>query len=346
MFLASASRFNEVYGRQNLSFLDSILEAKKWMYTHLFGIWINPKEIFETVHRSYDLQTKWFLEHTGRKSEDLIEILTTQIEHFDPDVIYTSDINLIKDYAVSLRSSRAKIALWVASHVPLWKRLNRYDMVLTYSNVFEQHLRSRGASNIVITNFWVQGDLKHNCAQLEVKNRCDISFCGTYNKRFKTRNSLLRDILCTFSKDVDVKLYLSSNRKTDRSFQSLQIDFKNFVHDPVYGKKLFEVFNNTKFNLNYHSDITGIEKGNMRLFEVLGSGNLLITDQGNYHPAFRPDHDFITYTNAEDLRKKVLMLLNEPEYCNYISNNGYETVQSHFGPKKAKSHLLETFSKL
>src|SRR5207245_816326 len=52
--------------------------------------------------------------------------------------------------------------------------------------------------------------------------------------------------------------------------------------DPIFGRDYYEVLSSAKIVLNGSIDMPSSDRGNMRCFEALGSGSLLLSDHGNY----------------------------------------------------------------
>ena len=51
---------------------------------------------------------------------------------------------------------------------------------------------------------------------------------------------------------------------------------------PVFGRQLYELIGSSKIVLNGAIDMAGQDRGNMRCFEAMGCGALLVSDAGSY----------------------------------------------------------------
>src|SRR5262245_42085231 len=69
---------------------------------------------------------------------------------------------------------------------------------------------------------------------------------------------------------------------------------------PVFGLELFGARAREKSVLNGAIDMVGNERGNMRCFEAMGCGALLLSDEGKYPDGMVPERTLITYTSAAD----------------------------------------------
>lgn len=87
------------------------------------------------------------------------------------------------------------------------------------------------------------------------------------------------------------------------------------------------VFKNSKINLNISlkSIYSGIP---LRAFDIMGCGGFLLSDfQADFGELFVPEEDYVFYTTAEDLYRKVAYYLEHEEVRKQIAKNGYEKVK-------------------
>ena len=57
---------------------------------------------------------------------------------------------------------------------------------------------------------------------------------------------------------------------------------------PVFGRQLYELIGSSKIVLNGAIDMAGTDRGNMRCFEAMGCGALLVSDAGGYPDGMQP----------------------------------------------------------
>ena len=68
---------------------------------------------------------------------------------------------------------------------------------------------------------------------------------------------------------------------------------------PVFGRELYELIGTSKIVLNGAIDMAGQDRGNMRCFEAMGCGALLVSDDGHYPEGMKPGETMRVYTSAE-----------------------------------------------
>ena len=78
-----------------------------------------------------------------------------------------------------------------------------------------------------------------------------------------------------------------------------------FLFDPVFGLDVYSAIGNSHITLNKAIDMAGNDRGNMRCFEAMSTGTMLLSDSGNYPRGFEPGLNFETFGSAEEAIKKV-----------------------------------------
>jgi spore maturation protein CgeB len=82
--------------------------------------------------------------------------------------------------------------------------------------------------------------------------------------------------------------------------------------------------------LNGSIDMPSADRGNMRCFEALGSGSLLLTDEGNYPEGMSDGRTMVTYDSAEHAVSQVKMLLDNPEQLSSIARAGHNMISTRY----------------
>ena len=72
---------------------------------------------------------------------------------------------------------------------------------------------------------------------------------------------------------------------------------KTISREPIFGRDYYEALSTAKIVLNGASDMSGPDRGNMRCFEALGGGALLLTDDGNYPNGMTDGQTMAAYTS-------------------------------------------------
>jgi spore maturation protein CgeB len=82
--------------------------------------------------------------------------------------------------------------------------------------------------------------------------------------------------------------------------------------------------------LNGAIDMAGADRGNMRCFEALGAGSLLLSDEGNYPDGMRDSETIVTYNSPEQAVNQIETLLEDSEIRLRIARAGHEMVSTRY----------------
>ena len=82
--------------------------------------------------------------------------------------------------------------------------------------------------------------------------------------------------------------------------------------------------------INGKVDVAGLDRGNMRVWETLGCGAMLITDTGRYPRGMEPGLDFATYDGKKSLVSNILEFQNDVRKLKQMAANGHRTIRTTF----------------
>ena len=85
--------------------------------------------------------------------------------------------------------------------------------------------------------------------------------------------------------------------------------------------------------------MAGSDRGNMRCFEALGGGALLLSDQGNYPDGMQDGQTMATYGSPEQAVSRVRELLGEPERRLGLARAGQEMVSTRYVKEVQRKRL-------
>lgn len=344
----------DIENYKKLTYQEILFKLMDFGFFSLFGISKkyllsneNNIEIFTNVTNSKFIQTKWAKENNFKYSEENWEkeILAAQIEKFQPDVIYTGNHGLLtKDMKGYLPQAKL-YALWNASPLQDGIDLSHFDLGISFNKVYHEHLRKRGIKNIEYNSFYIDPEIKNRLDSMSLKQDIDISFVGRYSPMFKTRNQFLYDVYREFKKEYNIQYYLLTASRVKGLIPMLPWKLLLSYNKPVFLKDMFKVFNRSKIVLNTHSNITGAGKGNMRVYEALGSGSFMLTDYGEYPEYLEDGKDFVTYKNNKEMIEKIGYYLKNDKEREEIALNGYKKISKHYATEIGSQNLEKIFGK-
>lgn len=306
---------------------------------HLLKPVINRSEdAFLSVGNFKAVQQAWAIENGLRATTDPVAILMAQIEAHRTEVFYNLDPARFDDQLLKRLPGCVKRTLaWSAAPMP-HNRLSGYDLVV---NNFPAILAGYAELGCKTALFFpaLDPEMRHYAANQD--RPVDILFVGGYSRHHVRRASIL-DAVARLAPDVKVCFHLDLGRLTKLAELPLldQIgpltshrrspEVRAITAPPIFGRSLYHALGNAKIVLNAAIDMAGEERGNMRCFETLGCGALLLSDSGRYPAGMNDGTTITTYSDAADAVHQALRLLEAAETRQSIANAGHEMLAQRY----------------
>lgn len=268
------------------------------------------------------------------------EVLKCQVIEYKPDIIYVySNIYFTEAQINLLKALVKKVVLqWTC---PIWREqpdfpYQAFDMIITAAIQLKEYFDSKKYKTAYIQQAFDDAIIK----QLESKPSAykgDVIFIGGFslghNYRFEVLEHLLKN-------KIDLTIH-GMGKELLPEGSLVREQMKN----PLFGIEMYNEYRKYKMAIHIHT--TGNENdgidwnkyaGAKRLFEITGSGTLLLTsDQENVNELFKINTEVVTFKNADDLLKKILILLSDPGKTEEIARLGMErTIRDHSFKKRAE----------
>jgi hypothetical protein len=251
------------------------------------------------------LQAYWAREHGMSSSSALEDILLAQIEHHRAEVFYNLDpIRYGGDFVRRMPGSVKKTVCWRAA--PSGKAdLSAYDILVSNFPSILEDWRQKGCR---VALFFPAID-----PMMEQYSRgdrpIDVLFVGGYSRHHSRRASVLERV-AELAGRRNVVFYLDASRLTRLAESALGFlpqlkrhrrprAISAIAKPPVFGRQLYDLMGRSKIVLNGAIDMAGEDRGNMRCFEAMGCGALLVSDEGRYPPAMEPGTTMAVYSSPD-----------------------------------------------
>lgn len=284
------------------------------------------------------LQRYWAREQGLPAGIDLTSILLAQIEHHCTEVFYNLDpMRYASDFVRKLPACVKKKVAWRAAPSP-GADFGAYDAVVcNFPGILESY-RQRGWRAEYLSP---AHDPEMDDYAANTDRPIDVLFVGGYSRHHRQRAVVLEAVSALRNR-LNVVFCLDRSRLTRIAECPLGYllplashrrpqDIHAVSHEPVFGRELYSMFSKAKIVLNGAVDMAGSDRGNMRCFEALGCGALMVSDQGNYPDGMGNGTTMLTYANAGEARSRIEGALNEPAVLNSIATRGQQLVKMHYG---------------
>jgi hypothetical protein len=293
-------------------------------------------EAFFTNGDDAILQGMWAREHGMPSKSSPQEILIAQIEHHRTDVFYNLDpIKYDSLFVRKLPGSVKKTLCWRAA--PSGNvDLSAYDLVLGNFPSILESWRQKGCRAAYFFPALDPEMGKYGLGDRPI----DVLFLGTYSRHHTRRAQILEQVAGLAAK-YQIVYGLDDSRVTrlaDSPFGLLPPLRKyrrpkavsDIAKPPAFGRSLYELIGKSKIVLNGAIDMAGEDRGNMRCFEAMGCGALLVSDAGRYPECMVPDSTILVYNSPEDARQVITAALTDFAGSAEVARRGRQQVEARY----------------
>lgn len=293
---------------------------------------------FFTNGDDQSLQKLWAAEHGLPASVSLEEILLAQIEDHRTEVFYNLDpMRYSSAFVRRLPSSVKSTVAWRAAPSP-GADFSAYDRVVCN---FPSILRGYEVLGWKTAYLSPAHDPEMDAYAANEDRPIDVLFVGGYSRHHSQRAAVLESV-ATLRDEFIVKFYLDQSRMTRLAESPLgrlvpplkkhgrPKDICEVSQEPVFGRDLYQAISRARIVLNGAIDMAGEERGNMRCFEAMGCGALMISDSGRYPTGMVAGRSMITYTDPVDALQTIRGALMNSDVVQQLARAGHNEVRDRY----------------
>ena len=284
-----------------------------------------------------DVQQLWAKERGMASRASLEDILKAQIEEHRTDVFYNMD-------TTGWGSSLIGNLPGCVKHVIAWHAspfrgvsFTDYDLVVCNFPSILAALEQMGARTAY---FFPAYDPQLTPLAAKEDRPVDVLFVGGYSRHHAKRAAVLeavaglagrfnivfhldRSRLCRLAESpLGYVLPLAGHRRPQA--------VRAIAKGPLFGLDYYAALSTAKIVFNGAIDMAGDDRGNMRCFEALGGGCLLLSDAGNYPDGMGDGDTIVTYQSAAHAVEQIKALLAEPARRLAIAHAGHEMISTRY----------------
>ncbi|OCK58349.1 glycosyltransferase [Bradyrhizobium sp. LMTR 3] len=329
------------FSLQLSDFLDSRFAAVHILAPVLLG----DESAFYTNGDDEYLQNLWASEQ-GLRKLSLEQILLAQIEHHRTEVFYNLDpMRYDSTFLRKLPGCVKSTVCWRAAPSGSVD-LTAYNLVVCNFPSILEDWRQKGCK---AEYFAPAHDPAMNAYAEARHEELDLVFVGGFSRHHKNRSLALRAAAGT--RGILARFHLEDSRLTRLAnlapfFPGLSShrhppDIRARRADPLYGRDLYAAFARARIVLNGAVDMAGSDRGNMRCFEAVGCGAVLLTDSGSYPEGFIDGETMVTYSSPDQIPLLIERLLRHPPYARSIALAGTAMVRELYSKEKQWARFQE-----
>ncbi|TIN35818.1 MAG: hypothetical protein E5Y10_28890 [Mesorhizobium sp.] len=114
---------------------------------------------------------------------------------------------------------------------------------------------------------------------------------------------------------------------------------RRVANPPVFGREMYAQLSRAKIVINAAIDMAGGDRGNMRCFEAMGAGALLLTDAGNYPPGMVDGRTMSVYADAKVAVGLIEQSLSDGS-CRNAAAESHSMIRSEYSKEKQMAKFL------
>jgi hypothetical protein len=251
------------------------------------------------------MQRLWARENGLPGKSSLEDILLAQIEHHRTEIFYNLDPVLFpSSFVRTLPGCVKKTLCWRAA--PSGQAdFTAYGAVLCNFPSILEAWRKKGCRAEVFYPALdpIMDEYGHG------QRPIDVLFVGGYSRHHTARAKTLEKV-AGLAAALQVVYCLDASRLTGlaESWIGTWLPLQKhrrpdaitrIAKPPVFGRQLYELIGSAKIVLNGAIDMAGADRGNMRCFEAIGCGALLVSDAGGYPDGMQAAMTMETYDSPE-----------------------------------------------
>jgi Glycosyl transferases group 1 len=308
------------------------------------------RETFFTNGDDRILQHAWAREHNMRRS-GLAEILLAQIEDHRTEIFYNTDpTRYDSSFVRRLPGCVKKTICWRAAPLA-GADLSAYGRVVCNFPTILTDWQRKGYR----TQYFYPAIDPEMDAYGNGERAIDILFVGTYSRHHLKRAEVLESV-AALSGDWNIVYCLDNSRMTRlaesipglvfpqlRNLRRPKI-IKQIARAPVFGRDLYQLIGNAKIVLNGAIDMAGNDRGNMRCFEAMGCGALLLSDDGVYPEGMEDGDTIVTYKGSGDAIDLAVRILSNKQERETVASRGRKVVGKHYNKSLQWYRFVEIVS--
>jgi spore maturation protein CgeB len=247
-----------------------------------------------------------------------------KVRESKPDYIFALKAELVLPEAIKEARKMGAITInWYPEYVWHWeintKLAPAYDFFFSPDNYVLNKLKKElGLSNCYYLPFAADIDENHSNPFENRSDIYDISMIASYSsKNYASRAHYLDSI-----KDLGLNIF------GPRTW--LESPLKNCYRGKVGGEEVFDVYRKTKIVPNIHYGNDPAEAINLRPFEAMGSGALLVSDdiRADMFRLFKDGEEFVSFHGGDSkkLRELCKYYLDNPEERIKIAKQAHQSI--------------------
>jgi Glycosyl transferases group 1 len=292
---------------------------------------------FFTNSDDHVLQRQWAREHGMPDSTSLDDILLAQIEQHRSEIFYNlNPTRYQSEFVRRLPGCVKRTLAWRAAPSP-GADFSAYDLlVCNFPGILQGYERMGWRTAYFSPSHHpVLDSVADN-----TDRPTDIIFVGGYSRHHRRRSNLL-EAAARLQDRYRVVFHLDRSRLTRLAesgpgrllplgkYRRPRI-IRQLSNPGVFGMELYTALSRSKIVLNGAIDMAGDERGNMRCFEAMGCGALMVSDRGHYPKGMVDGVTMLTFDTPQGAVDTMAAALEAPARRLELARNAIDLMRTSY----------------
>lgn len=286
-------------------------------------------------------QRAWARENGMPANATPSDILLAQIESHRTEVFYNLDpLRFGSTFLKRLPGCVKHSIAWRAAPSPGADFAGYDAMVCNFPSILESYRRQ----GLRTAYFAPAFDPEMTPYARNESRPIDIVFVGGYTRHHMRRARILEAVARLHDK-YQIVFHLEPSRLVSWAESPLgrllplaqhrrPHNVRQVAQPSVFGRDLYQTLSRAKLVLNAAIDMAGDDRGNMRCFEAMGAGSLLLTDDGHYPEGMRNGETMLTYGGTEDIDSRIRAALEDISHARTLAKRGHDMIATVYSKRR------------
>lgn len=258
------------------------------------------------------------------------KVISAYIAWYQPDVIFIRSQPLPSGFWSKFRHKGILVVGRLSARLPFHWHPNHFDLLYTDQPDFQKFFELHGVKTIMNK----QGFDQRILSELEAKPyRYDVTFAGGLGKQNFSKRTEFFNQIAQRIEDFQWWGYWFDELGANDKLTDYPALAKSH-HGITSGLEMFQIFRDSKINLNDYVDTANGIGFNQRMFEVMGSGGFLLTREASNFKEIFPDDIFATYSSTEECIEKIRYYLAHPAEREELAQRAQAFIAEHYDYKE------------
>lgn len=283
-------------------------------------------------------QRQWAAERGIAGNPSLENILLAQIEEHRTEVFYNMDpMRYSSDFVRKLPGCVKRAIAWRAAPSPGADFSAYARVICNFPSILESYRKAGWNA----AYFAPAHDPVMDSYAANAERPIDVLFVGGYTRHHRRRAELL-EAVAGLRGTHSVVMHLDSSRATRWAESAVgrmlplgahrrPRAIRQLSRPPIFGLDLYTALSRSRVVVNGAIDMAGADRGNMRCFEAMGCGCVLVSDDGHYPDGMIDQQTMLTYAHTAEAIASIQAALADPARAQTLAVNAGRMIRTTYG---------------